>query len=43
MPGISKVQLVMQTSNGILNVYKLFKPHNIDSKTVVMMLKPDKM
>jgi len=42
MPGIIKVQLVIQTSNEILNVYKLFKPQNIDSEIVVTMLKPEK-
>ena len=43
MPGIIKVQLAIQTSNGILNVYKLLKPQNIDSEIVVTMLQPEKM
>ena len=42
MPGIIKVQLAIQTSNGILNVYKLLKPQNIDSEIVVTMLQPEK-
>lgn len=39
MPGVSKVQPVMKTSNGIFNVSKPFRSHKIDSEIVVTMLK----
>lgn len=35
MPEISEGQPVMETSNGIFNVYKPFKPHDIGSGIAV--------